>query len=84
MREELSAYASAKGVGRLSMWSLNRDRTCSPNYPDVKQVSDGCSGVEQGSHFCHDPWSRRQWPVRRPCPAAGSFPAALQGPRRYR
>ena len=47
--EELSAYASAKGVGRLSMWSLNRDRTCSPNYPDVTQVSDGCSGVEQGS-----------------------------------
>ncbi|MET1064528.1 MAG: carbohydrate-binding protein [Arthrobacter sp.] len=47
--EDLSAYASAKGVGRLSMWSLNRDRTCSPNYPDVKQVSDGCSGVEQGS-----------------------------------
>lgn len=46
--EELGAYASAKGVGRLSMWSLNRDRTCSPNYPDVKQVSDGCSGVEQG------------------------------------
>ena len=47
--EELSAYASSKGVGRLSMWSLNRDRTCSPNYPDVTQVSDGCSGVEQGS-----------------------------------
>ncbi|MDI3242123.1 glycosyl hydrolase family 18 protein [Arthrobacter sp. AL08] len=47
--EELSAYASTKGVGRLSMWSLNRDRTCSPNYPDVKQVSDGCSGVDQGS-----------------------------------
>lgn len=47
--EELSTYASAKGVGRLSMWSLNRDRTCSPNYPDVKKVSDGCSGIEQGS-----------------------------------
>ncbi|MCB5273988.1 putative bifunctional chitinase/lysozyme [Arthrobacter sp. SO5] len=47
--QELSSYASTKGVGRLSMWSLNRDRTCSPNYPDVKQVSDGCSGVEQGS-----------------------------------
>lgn len=47
--EELSAYASSKGVGRLSMWSLNRDRTCSPNYPDVKQVSDGCSGVQQGA-----------------------------------
>ncbi|MET1065800.1 MAG: carbohydrate-binding protein [Arthrobacter sp.] len=47
--EELSAYARTKGVGRLSMWSLNRDRTCSPNYPDVKQVSDGCSGVDQGA-----------------------------------
>jgi chitinase len=46
--QELSAYARAKGVGRLSMWSLNRDRSCSPNYPDVKKVSDGCSGVEQG------------------------------------
>ena len=47
--EELSAYASAKGVGRLSMWSLNRDRTCSQNFPDVTKVSDGCSGVDQGS-----------------------------------
>lgn len=47
--EELSAYASAKGVGRLSMWSLNRDRTCSPNYPDVTKVSDGCSGIDQGA-----------------------------------
>lgn len=47
--QDLSSYASAKGVGRLSMWSLNRDHTCSPNYPDVKQVSDGCSGVDQGS-----------------------------------
>ncbi len=48
----LSTYASAKGVGRLSMWSLNRDRTCSPNYPDVTQVSDGCSGVTQdGASF---------------------------------
>jgi chitinase len=47
--QKLSAYAHTKGVGRLSMWSLNRDRTCSPNYPDVQKVSDGCSGVEQGS-----------------------------------
>lgn len=46
--QELSSYARDKGVGRLSVWSLNRDRTCSPNFPDVKQVSDGCSGVDQG------------------------------------
>ena len=47
--QELSAYASAQGIGRLSMWSLNRDRTCSQNFPDVTKVSDGCSGVDQGS-----------------------------------
>jgi chitinase len=47
--QDLSAYASAHGVGRLSMWSLNRDRTCSQNFPDVTKVSDGCSGVDQGS-----------------------------------
>ncbi|MGY3318287.1 chitinase [Arthrobacter sp. TE12232] len=46
--QDLSAYASAKGIGRLSMWSLNRDRTCSQNFPDVTKVSDGCSGVDQG------------------------------------
>ncbi|WP_125610476.1 chitinase [Specibacter cremeus] len=44
----LQQFAAAKGVGRMSMWSLNRDATCSPNYPDVTRVSDGCSGVEQG------------------------------------
>ncbi|MFH5878503.1 carbohydrate-binding protein [Arthrobacter sp. NA-172] len=28
---------------------MNRDRTCSPNYPDVSKVSDSCSGINQGS-----------------------------------
>ena len=45
----LNAYAREKGIGRVSMWSLNRDVTCSVNYADVTRVSDGCSGVDQGS-----------------------------------
>lgn len=45
----LSAFAQEKGLGRMSMWSLNRDRTCGENYPDVTIVSNSCSGVEQGS-----------------------------------
>lgn len=45
----LNSFALAKGVGRLSMWSLNRDRTCSANYPDIHRVSDFCSGVQQGT-----------------------------------
>jgi chitinase len=44
----LNAFAQQMGIGRVSMWSLNRDATCGANYPDVKRVSDACSGVEQG------------------------------------
>lgn len=44
----LNAYAKSKGVGRVSMWSLNRDRTCGSNYPNVAKVSDSCSGINQG------------------------------------
>jgi chitinase len=44
----LNAFAKDKGLGRLSMWSLNRDRTCGVNYPDVRVVSSSCSGVDQG------------------------------------
>ncbi|MGO4104382.1 chitinase [Leifsonia sp. YAF41] len=44
----LNAFAQKKGIGRMSMWSLNRDATCGTNYPDVKRVSDACSGVNQG------------------------------------
>ncbi|MFI5425509.1 chitinase [Aeromicrobium sp. UC242_57] len=44
----LGAFAKEKGLGRMSMWSVNRDRTCGENYPDVTIVSNSCSGVEQG------------------------------------
>jgi chitinase len=44
----LNAFAQKNGLGRMSMWSLNRDTTCGSNYPDVKQVSDSCSGIDQG------------------------------------
>lgn len=43
----LHDFAVSKGVGRVSMWSLNRDATCGPNYPDLTRVSDSCSGVDQ-------------------------------------
>ncbi|MGO4384966.1 chitinase [Specibacter sp. RAF43] len=43
----LQAFAKARGVGRMSMWSLNRDTTCGPNYPDLSQVSDACSGINE-------------------------------------
>ncbi|HEV7951460.1 MAG TPA: chitinase [Glaciihabitans sp.] len=43
----LNEFAAAKGVARLSMWSLNRDQTCGSNYPNVDIVATSCSGIEQ-------------------------------------
>lgn len=43
-----NAWAVSKGVGRMSMWSANRDKTCGSNYVDTSVVSDACSGVKQG------------------------------------
>lgn len=43
----LRNFAGSVGLGRLSLWSLNRDRECGPNYPDVTIVSNECSGVTQ-------------------------------------
>lgn len=45
--QALSEFADRKGLGRISMWSANRDQQCADNWPDPKQVSDSCSGVEQ-------------------------------------
>ena len=38
-----------RGVGRMSVWSLNRDQPCSVNYPDITRVNDSCSGFAQGT-----------------------------------
>jgi chitinase len=45
----LNQFALSHGVGRISMWSANRDITCGSNYVDVKIVSDACSGVKERS-----------------------------------
>ncbi|EPR75291.1 Chitinase [Leifsonia rubra CMS 76R] len=50
----LNEFALEEGIGRMSMWSLNRDITCGPNYADVTRVSDACSGVAQGDLFFAD------------------------------
>jgi chitinase len=45
----LNSFARSHGLGRVSMWSLNRDITCGSNYATLKVVSDSCSGVNQGA-----------------------------------
>lgn len=44
---ELHDFAVGHHLGRVSLWSLNRDRACGSNYPDTRIVSDACSGVDQ-------------------------------------
>lgn len=39
-------FALNQGVGRMSMWSANRDTPCGENYVDTKVVSDSCSGIK--------------------------------------
>lgn len=34
-------------LGRLSMWSLNRDFPCGPNVPVSREPSDHCTGLDQ-------------------------------------
>ncbi|MGH8962358.1 MAG: chitinase [Jatrophihabitantaceae bacterium] len=44
---QLLAFAQRHHLRRLSMWSVNRDQSCGPNYADVAVVSPNCSGVNQ-------------------------------------
>jgi chitinase len=44
--QALNEFALARGVGRMSMWSANRDIPCGTNYVDTRIVSDVCSGVK--------------------------------------
>lgn len=41
----MSSFAASRGLGALSMWSLNRDRPCPVGTPAGAQ--DSCSGVAQ-------------------------------------
>jgi chitinase len=45
----LATFAVEKGLGRVSMWSLNRDAACRGIFTNVVVHSNTCSGVAQGA-----------------------------------
>jgi chitinase len=45
----LTAFASSTGLGRISLWSLNRDRQCGSSFPESGLLSNTCSGTAQSS-----------------------------------
>ncbi|GHO98983.1 chitinase [Reticulibacter mediterranei] len=43
-------FALSHKLGRMSMWSANRDSACGSNYVFTQIVSDACSGVQQDAN----------------------------------
>jgi chitinase len=40
-------FARRNGLGRISMWSLNRDSQCGTSFPEIGLISNTCSGTAQ-------------------------------------
>ena len=45
----LASFAAWTHLGRISMWSLNRDSPCGSSFPENGLLSHGCSGTAQSS-----------------------------------
>lgn len=45
--QDFAAFALAKNVGRMSMWSVNRDTACTSDSTGVISASHTCSGIAQ-------------------------------------
>jgi chitinase len=43
----LVGFAAANHLGRLSMWSINRDSQCGTSFPETGLLSNTCSGTAQ-------------------------------------
>jgi cellulose synthase/poly-beta-1,6-N-acetylglucosamine synthase-like glycosyltransferase/chitodextrinase len=45
----LVSFAAANHLGRISMWSINRDSQCGTSFPETGLLSNTCSGTAQSS-----------------------------------
>ncbi|MGH3276682.1 MAG: chitinase, partial [Streptosporangiaceae bacterium] len=45
----LAAFARRQHLGRVSMWSLNRDSQCGSSFAEIGVLSNTCSGTGQSS-----------------------------------
>jgi cellulose synthase/poly-beta-1,6-N-acetylglucosamine synthase-like glycosyltransferase/chitodextrinase len=45
----LAQFATAKHLGRISMWSINRDSQCGSSFPETGLLSNTCSGTTQSA-----------------------------------
>jgi cellulose synthase/poly-beta-1,6-N-acetylglucosamine synthase-like glycosyltransferase/chitodextrinase len=54
----LVSFAAANHLGRVSMWSLNRDSQCGSSFPENGVVSNTCSGTAQSALAFTDAFGR--------------------------
>lgn len=47
--QTLTAFSRAHGIGRISMWSINRDSSCGSSFTLLGVESTTCSGIRQSS-----------------------------------
>ncbi|WP_432624359.1 chitinase [Bifidobacterium sp.] len=45
--QHVNSFALETSLGRLSMWSLNRDKQCGENYTNTNTIKTFCSGAKQ-------------------------------------
>ena len=45
--QALVSFAGENHLGRISMWSVNRDSQCGSSYSETGMLSDTCSGTAQ-------------------------------------
>lgn len=45
--QSLARFAVATHLGRISLWSLNRDSQCGSSFPESGLLSNTCSGTAQ-------------------------------------
>jgi chitinase len=83
--KDLLAFATSKHLRRLSMWSLNRDQPCGPNYANVAIVSPNCSGVSERAGefadiFAHFTNGKAKSGTRTPAPAPPTATSLVDDP----
>lgn len=81
---ELARFAARKGIGRLSMWSAERDRPCTPEDPDAEgpgaEGPDAEDGGDTGAAAPERPGATAPSAACSGVPQRpGAFEAALSG-----
>jgi len=78
--QHVAAFARAQHLGRVSMWSLNRDAQCGSQFARVGVHSNSCSGTSQKPLEFSQVLGTLTGTVPVSVPAANPSPAASAGP----